>query len=82
MAVIQNFWLPSPFVIFQRQVRSVAKYLQCTMNKAGSNSGHLRKKLNVQKINFFYFFLDLNTIWEGPKAKKPIEIPYKPVYAS
>ena len=54
----------------------------CTMNKAGSNSGHLRKKLNVQKINFFYFFLDLNTIWEGPKAKKSIEIPYKPVYAS
>ena len=53
-----------------------------TVNKAGSNSGHLRKKLNVQKINFFYFFLDLNTIWEGPKAKKPIEIPYKPVYAS
>ena len=53
-----------------------------TMNKAGSNSGHLRKKLNVQKINFFYFFLDLNTIWEGPKAKKPLEIPFKPVYAS
>ena len=57
-------------------------FSHCTMNKAGSNSGHLRKKLNVQKINFFYFFLDLNTIWEGPKAKKPIEIPYKPVYAS
>ena len=35
-----------------------------------------------KKLFFFYFFMVLNTIWEGPKAKKPIEIPYKPVYAN
>ena len=54
----------------------------CTMNKTGSNTGHLTLKTKVQNFYFFYFVLVLNTIWKDFRLEKQMVLPYEPIYAS
>ena len=57
-------------------------YRQSTMNKAGSNSGHLTSNFEIQYFHIFYFVLVLKTIWKDCKEETQMVLPYEPSYGS